>query len=65
MISQIADILPSYLQSIERFPAVFHHTGVVPQRTLHIEHHHIGLKPLLVAGREFLQILVPFVRGDH
>ena len=31
---------------------------------LYIENHHVGAEPLSIAGREFLHLLVPFVRCD-
>ena len=55
---------PSYLQCTERLLADIHLPGVHPQRLLHVKHNHIGLEPLLVAGRELLHILVPFVGSD-
>ena len=36
----------------------------LPQRLLYIEHNHVGAEPLLIASREFLHVLVPFVRCD-
>ena len=63
MIKEIM-IRPSYLQCNERLLAAIQLTGVLPKRLLHIEHHHVGLEPKLMAGREFLQILVPSARCD-
>ena len=57
---------PSYLQCTERLSAPSHWTGVLPKWVLHREDDHIGLKPHLVANREFFHILVPFVgRNDR
>ena len=53
---------PSYLHGTEQPLAGLHR--VLPQRPLYIEHNHVGCEPLLIADREFLHILVPFVRRD-
>ena len=50
----------------ERLSASNHWTGVLPKWVLHREDDHVGLKPLLVANREFLHIILPFVgRNDR
>ena len=54
----------SYLQCIQLLQAALQLTGVLPQRLIYIKNDHVGAEPLLIASREFLQILVPFVRCD-
>ena len=54
----------SYLQCTQLLLAALQLTGVLPHRMLYIENHHVGAEPLSIAGREFLHLLVPFVRCD-
>ena len=55
----------AYLQCTQLLMAALQLTGVLPHRLLYINNNHVAAEPLLLAGREFLHLLVPFVRCDH